>query len=866
MELEYDSDIIKDDTVCQDDEVVIVCSVICDENDTDAETNTVNKMTSYCHEIDGEQVMFHSDLDQLALLMKKDKVKLDFASPPAFKNNNKNGNSLLTCEVCNRQFLRRISLKYHILKHAGQRPYSCSICNKKYTLKLYLKHHMKVHAREKLPCPFCNEEFSSELDLQNHLHEHLVDRMLNTDEVEEEDNRYNEDVDDITELNKSNGILSDFSKAEDECSGIAQARSMESAAETAFFHNGYNSNHGNIWSALCINDPSSLESRDDGSFMHNVDQLFHKDNLSMTKSKLKTDSEELYQGSEDEAVNLLRELQADIDQELFDLHEVDFEETDECIQFLMSKFNKDFKHSIGMPNSINVDHTDNSLLSQDAKSNKVVDKEGGIGANVNEGKVGRRKEGGIGANVAEGKVGRRKEGGIGANFAEGKVGHRIKRLGVKSETKRKCYSKPSCSQDFSLKGKNCYKRPFSCDICAQRFYYLDGLKSHRAKHKKGNFRCDHCNMDYDFKYINYHMKLHFNKLVYCTFCFMGFQKFDKFKEHIETHTGIAKSQDTTVKKKKAPGRCFICKKVYSSMFSLRRHLETQHYGNNKKVSCPVCDKIFNSKAQMTEHMHVHANSLVLPQSSNVTLERSNPEEYKETQTGIAKSQDTTVKGKRAPGRCHICNKVFYSKFNLRRHMDSLHNGNDKKVPQSSNGTLERPNQKYIKSEPQAMFEETSSTKMETETKPDINFINIGATQNYKLKCGKCSKRFVQRKNLERHVKSIHFKGKSRCKENFDIDKYFKVVIENVESLLCDHCNKTFKSSRTLSAHLLKHYPTHTFTCEICSKTFYRRSYLQVHMHAHSDIKHFKCEICDKDYVSSDTLKAHTKAVHADDLK
>ena len=788
MELEYDSDIIKEDTVCPDDEVLIVCSVICDENDTDEEANTVNKMTSYCHEIDGEQVMFHSDLDQLAVLMKKDKVKLDFVSPPKFKNNNhQNGNSLLTCEVCNRQFLRSISLKYHLLKHAGEKPYSCSICDKKYTLKLYLKRHMKMHARDNLPCPFCNEEFSSELDLRNHLHVHLVDRMLNTDEVDEEDNRHNGDVDDITDLSKSNEILSDF---------------------------------------------SDHDSRDDGSFMHNADQIFHKDSLSMTKSKVKTDSEDLNIGSEDEAVDLLKELQADIDQELFDLHEVDFEETDECIQFLMSKFSKDFKHPIAMPNRINVNHTDNSLLSQDAKSNKAVNKEGGIGANV----------------------------------AEGTVGRRLKRLVVKSETKKKCYSKPSCSQDFGFKSKNCYKRPFSCDVCAQRFYYLDGLKSHRAKHKKGNFRCDHCNMDYDFKYINYHMKLHFNKLVYCTFCFMGFQKFDRLKEHIETHTGIAKSQDMAVKKKKAPGRCYICKKVYSSMFSLRRHVETQHRGNNKKVSCPVCDKIFNSKAQMTEHMHVHANSLVLPQSSNVTLERSNPEEYKETQTGIAKSQDTTVKGKRAPGRCHICNKVFYSKFNLRRHMDSLHNGNDKKVPQSSNGTLERPNQKYIKSEPQAMFEETSSTKMETETKPDINFINIGATQNYKLKCGKCSKRFVQRKNLERHVKSIHFKGKSRCKENFDIDKYFKVVIENVESLLCDHCNKTFKSSRTLSAHLLKHYPTHTFTCEICSKTFYRRSYLQVHMHAHSDIKPFKCEICDKDYVSSDTLKAHTKAVHADDLK
>ena len=832
MKLVYESDKIKDDTVCPDDEVLIVCSVICDENDTDLEANTVNKMTSYRHEIDGEQVMFHSDLDQLAVLMKRDKLKLDFASPPVLKNNNQNGKSLLTCEVCNRQFLRRISLKYHLLKHAGEKPYSCSICDKKYTLKLYLKQHMKIHARENLPCPFCNEEFSSELDLRNHLHTHLVDNMLNTDEIDEEDTRCNEDFDDITELNKSNDILSGFGKAEDESSGIARARSMESAAEAAFFHNGYNSNHGNIWSALCINDPSSLESRDNGSFMHNVDQIFHKDSLSMTKTKVKTDSEDLYKASEDEAVDLLRELQADIDQELFDLHEVDFEETDECIQFLMSKFSKDFKHSIAMPNPINVHHIDNSLLSQDAKSSNGVDKEDGIDAKV----------------------------------ADGKVGHRIKRLVVKSETKSKCYSKPSCSQDFGLKSKNCYKRPFSCDVCAQRFNYLDGLKSHQAKHKKGNFRCDHCNMDYDFKYINYHMKLHFNKLVYCTFCFMGFQEIDKLKEHIETHTGIAKSQGITVKKKKAPGRCDICKKVYSSMFSLRRHIETQHYANDKKVSCPVCDKIFNSKALMTEHMHVHTNSLVLPQSSNVTLERSNPEEYKETQTGIAKSQDTTVKGKRAPGRCHICNKVFYSKFNLRRHMDSLHNGNVKKVPQSSNGTLERPNQKYIKSEPQAMFEETSSTKMETETKPDINFINIGATQNYKLKCGKCSKRFVQRKNLERHVKSIHFKGKSRCKENFDIDKYFKVVIENVESLLCDHCNKTFKSSRTLSAHLLKHYPTHTFTCEICSKTFYRRSYLQVHMHAHSDIKPFKCEICDKDYVSSDTLKAHTKAVHADDLK
>ena len=785
--IEYDKD-----TGDSSDEVLIVCSVICDENDrdTNAEVNMGNKVTSYNQEKDGEKIMVYSDLRQLPLLMQNDQVKLDCISPSVVSDKNENKNSLYICQICNKHLRHHTSMEYHVLKHTGHKPHACSMCDRKYTLYSYLKLHMKKHDSENLPCPFCDEEFSSELDLRNHLHTHLVDNMLNVDQNDEDNKR---SIDNITEMNTPDERLSGFSKPGHEPHRILGASSDDNdGEETGLSINGYS---------------GDTEPGEDPLFMDISEQIHPKDDLPNLKTVEKTVCEEHYKGSQSEAENLLNELKADIDQELFDLQEVDFQETDECVQFLMSKVSEDFKHLIKRQTWDIVNQNDSSLKSQYDKVNIDVNNDD-IAVEASEEMLE------CGVELLTVKTEHKSKIDIETQSPNGNGFSLIKKKSYKSEANSNVESEPPYYDDPGWNKNKHSKMSYSGAVYAKRFANLDSVKCQQAKYERGIFRCDHCNMDFGFKNINDHMKFHFNRLVYCTFCSMPFQEFDQFKEHERTHTGNTKSRyryrsDKRRKRKriKIPCRCYICKKMYSCMSNLRRHIQTRHFGNNcsmdEKVPCPVCNKIFDRRTLITEHMHVYENSLALPQSYAGTLERSNKKNLKA-------ELEFTV------------NERYASKLKI---------------------------------------EEEVKIKQESEV--GINLVNIYTMQSYKFKCKICFKTWWQRKGIKHHLISTHFKEKIRCKENFDIDEYIEKVTEYVEPLLCDHCNKPFKSRQILDHHILTHYPKHTFVCDICNAIFHRRCFLRRHKLTHSDNKTVECKNCGKCFKSRKALNRHKKGTRCD---
>ena len=814
METGYERGVIKDDTDNTDDEVLIVCSVICDENDTDVAASTVNKLT-YNHEVDGEQIMFCSDLEQLAMHMKNDQVNQDCASAPIVRNNIENGKSLLTCEVCNRQFLRRISLKYHLLKHAGQRPYSCSMCDRKYTLKLYLEQHMKIHARDNLPCPFCDGEFASELDLRNHLHVHLVDNMLNTDEVEEEDNSHNGDVDDTTDLDTFNERISDFNKAEHEHGPISRASSVESAAETVFLHNGDTNN-----------------SRNDSSFMDNTDQVLEKDIFPSIKPNIKKPPEgsqdedvgllkELQvkkepDGSQSEAVNLLKELQADIDQELFDLQEVDFQETDECVQFLMSKVSSDFKQFIQMQNQDKVNHKDIPLLTQDAEGNIVVDNDDdNIDVEVDEEKF-------VPAIV---KLEPKSEPPNDYGF------NLITKNCIKLEPKR--YDK---KEVFSLLRRKYHKNPLPCEICGKIFMWSTSLNRHRRQHEKGKFQCDHCNMYFNSEKIDYHIKLHFSNFLECTSCFMHFQELDKFIKHRKSHIINTKLQgQNDVDVTDGLYECRICKRVYARLNGLKKHMKVKHSAD-EKVPCPLCNKRFDKKSMIEHHRRVHSNGLEIPKSYVAILEKTNQKvlqmedesvdkdkvypklDVKELvkrenkkMTGIDSVNKNTRKALKL--KCKLCSETWFMKKYLKKHLAAKHF--KKKCKRDKDFDYDA----YI----------------------EVVFVNVKV-----LRCDHCNKAYTNFKILHDHIKYRHFPE---------------------DNIVCRLCNKKFQNQYFLKTHMRTHSAARPYKCESCGKCYSSSTNLNRHTkESHSNDpdlvkKPIQCQMCSCWCANKLTFKSHLQFHH-----
>ena len=96
-----------------------------------------------------------------------------------------------------------------------------------------------------------------------------------------------------------------------------------------------------------------------------------------------------------------------------------------------------------------------------------------------------------------------------------------------------------------------------------------------------------------------------------------------------------------------------------------------------------------------------------------------------------------------------------------------------------------------------------------------------------FKCDSCEKSYSTKKNLYRHVESIH-----------DGIKY-----------QCDICDKMYSEAERLKRHFLARHNLSAakFVCNICGITMDCRSELKNHMDfVHKKIKNFKCwDICGK---------------------
>ena len=92
-----------------------------------------------------------------------------------------------------------------------------------------------------------------------------------------------------------------------------------------------------------------------------------------------------------------------------------------------------------------------------------------------------------------------------------------------------------------------------------------------------------------------------------------------------------------------------------------------------------------------------------------------------------------------------------------------------------------------------------------------------------LQCRKCKRTFPSKKHLKEHIQVAHPK-----------------------KLNCDHCEETFSSNYELETHAGEHNLSKNFRCEKCDKLFY----LEWRLNKHKNVHHENTKICH--YFSSRT--------------
>uniref|UniRef100_A0A8C3AJI0 Pleiomorphic adenoma gene 1 n=1 Tax=Cyclopterus lumpus TaxID=8103 RepID=A0A8C3AJI0_CYCLU len=194
-----------------------------------------------------------------------------------------------------------------------------------------------------------------------------------------------------------------------------------------------------------------------------------------------------------------------------------------------------------------------------------------------------------------------------------------------------CYSiQDACLYWRRRRAEGKPKKNFPCQECQKAFNSLEKLKVHSYSHTgERPYRCSHpdCTKAFVSKYkLLRHMATHSpEKNHKCSYCEKMFHRKDHLKNHLHTHDPY-----------KEAFTCQECGKSYNTKLGFKRHLAL-HAANSGDLTCQVCLQLFPSTGVLLEHLKTHAGK-----SSGGTKEKKH--------------------------RCEHCERRFYTRKDVRRHM------------------------------------------------------------------------------------------------------------------------------------------------------------------------------------------------------
>jgi len=74
------------------------------------------------------------------------------------------------CDLCNRSFAEKCTLKRHIRIHTKEKPWKCDTCGKAFNQSCSLQAHIRIHTGERpFPCEFCEKRFRQSTHRRQHM-------------------------------------------------------------------------------------------------------------------------------------------------------------------------------------------------------------------------------------------------------------------------------------------------------------------------------------------------------------------------------------------------------------------------------------------------------------------------------------------------------------------------------------------------------------------------------------------------------------------------------------------------------------------------------------------------------------------------
>lgn len=322
--------------------------------------------------------------------------------------------------------------------------------------------------------------------------------------------------------------------------------------------------------------------------------------------------------------------------------------------------------------------------------------------------------------------------------------------------------------------------PFECLICKQNFNTQPMLIIHiKSQH-------------------------HTEKPYLCVQCPKTFIRRSDLRKHVFVHAGIRLFN------------CNLCTKSFTRSTNLTKH-KRSHETVSKSYCCMLCPKAFHSNDLLSRHMEIHMNrnsfnckfcNLVFTQRNELEIHQRNHIAPSQPQSSSASNLSTSE----LPSIIPIQPLGFYNQIPLEQ--------------QQSSSVYEKQNTSFFYNQKSANSDEV---------KNEYPIMNQLLSKFNPYKCDRCTESYSTIQQLQTHQSMYHSK-------NFT----------------CTLCNLSYYKKKELDRHILSIHSDIKFNCSKCSKSFSRKDKLLRHEKVHLIPQFYNCAHCAAVFIRKPLLDLHMK--------
>nr|XP_032294285.1 zinc finger protein 62 homolog isoform X2 [Drosophila virilis] len=381
------------------------------------------------------------------------------------------------------------------------------------------------------------------------------------------------------------------------------------------------------------------------------------------------------------------------------------------------------------------------------------------------------------------------------------------------------------------------ERPFQCPHCPKTFKTFGILRSHVYTHDGTTaYKCPHCRK-YFIEKAKYdeHTRVHIGHRLYkCPHCSKICTHHTRFKNHIRIHHANNSEGQTelslrsyeecsnadnepTIDAKKTKFICPQCPKAYKYKSSLKLHIRT--HTCERPYQCPHCPKAFKQFMVLRSHVYTHKGKTTYkcPHCRKYFIEKAKYDEHTRCHIGHRLY------------KCPHCSKICSDQTRFKKHI-LIHHANNSEVNVQSE-LLEIENWELDEQDNQ--IDDFSNEVKDSEV------------------------------NIKEEQTELSSNSYEECTvEGYEISNPLAVdeprKVTEKKQFICPQCQKAYKNTSSLNAHIRMHSSERPFPCPYCPKTFKTFWILRSHISTHKGKTAYKCPHCRKYFLEKAKYDEHTR--------